>query len=70
MWHYLVPAAAAIPCFGVWTYVGSHQDFMGIKPIALYGFAYLGKPLGDLNDLWLTGRRQSRIDRTTRCSRL
>lgn len=42
MWHYLLPAAAAIPCFAVWTYIGSRQDFSGIKPVALYGLAYLG----------------------------
>jgi hypothetical protein len=42
MWHYLIPAAAAIPCFAVWTYVGSREDFSGISPIALYGLAFLG----------------------------
>lgn len=31
--HYLLPAAASIPCFAVWTYVGSHESFGSIKPI-------------------------------------
>ena len=43
MWHYLLPAAAAIPCFAVWTYVGSHESFGSIKPISLYGLAFLGE---------------------------
>ena len=42
MWHYLLPAAAAIPCFGVWTYCSSHESLVGIKPISLYGLAFLG----------------------------
>ena len=42
MWHYLIPAAGAIPCFAVWTYVAHHQNFMGISPITLYGLAFLG----------------------------
>lgn len=42
MWHYLLPVLASIPCFGIWTYVGSHQSYMGINPIALYGIAFLG----------------------------
>lgn len=42
MWHYLLPVFAAIPCFATWTYVSSHQSFGGIKPIALYGLAFLG----------------------------
>lgn len=42
MWHYLLPALGAIPCFAVWTYVASHKSFGGIKPISLYGLAFLG----------------------------
>lgn len=42
MWHYLIPAAGAIPCFAVWTYCGTHESLMGIKPISLYGLAYFG----------------------------
>ena len=42
MWHYLLPVLGSIPCFAIWTYVGSHQSYMGIKPIALYGIAFLG----------------------------
>ncbi|KAJ9634439.1 hypothetical protein H2204_006264 [Knufia peltigerae] len=42
MWHYILPAMGAIPCFAVWTYVGSHESFSGIKPISLYGLAFLG----------------------------
>ncbi|KAL6248637.1 hypothetical protein RBB50_004892 [Rhinocladiella similis] len=42
MWHYILPAMGAIPCFAVWAYVGVHESFSGIKPIALYGLAFLG----------------------------
>jgi hypothetical protein len=42
MWHYLIPVMCAIPCFGVWTYVGSNQSYGSIQPIALYGLAFLG----------------------------
>lgn len=42
MWHYLLPVITSIPCFGLWTYVGSRQSFDGISPIALYGVAFLG----------------------------
>ncbi|KAK4938214.1 hypothetical protein LTR10_021287 [Elasticomyces elasticus] len=42
IWHYIIPAFFAIPCFAAWTYVGVHQSFSGIKPISLYGLAFLG----------------------------
>lgn len=42
MWHYLLPVLAAIPCFAIWTHVAAQQSFGGIKPIALYGLAFLG----------------------------
>ena len=32
----------AIPCFAVWTYVGSNHSFGNISPLALYGLAFLG----------------------------
>ncbi|KAK3628525.1 hypothetical protein LTR56_018570 [Elasticomyces elasticus] len=42
MWHYLLPVFGAIPCFAVWTYVAAHESFGNIKPISLYGVAFLG----------------------------
>jgi len=33
---------AAIPCYGIWTYVGSRHSFGDIEPVALYGIAFLG----------------------------
>jgi len=42
MWHYLLPVMAAIPCFAIYTHVASKQSFDGIKPISLYGLAFLG----------------------------
>lgn len=42
MWHYLLPVLASIPCWSIWTYVGSRQSYSGINPIALYGVAFLG----------------------------
>jgi hypothetical protein len=43
MWHFLIPVMIALPCFAVWTYVSSNQSYGSIKPIALYGLAFLGK---------------------------
>ncbi|ETN40918.1 uncharacterized protein HMPREF1541_05198 [Cyphellophora europaea CBS 101466] len=43
MWHYLFPIIIAIPCFAVWTHVSINQSYGSIKPIALYGLAFLGK---------------------------
>lgn len=45
MWHYLIPVIIAIPCFAVWTYVAANQSFGNIKPISLYGLAFLGKSI-------------------------
>ncbi|KAF2164820.1 hypothetical protein M409DRAFT_24725 [Zasmidium cellare ATCC 36951] len=42
MWHYLLPVLGAIPCFAVWTYVAAHRSLEGLKPITLYGLAFLG----------------------------
>ena len=42
MWHYLLPIIAAIPCFAVYTYVASNESYGSIKPIGLYGLAFLG----------------------------
>ena len=42
MWHYLIPALGAIPCFAVWSYVGHNHSYGNISPIALYGLAFLG----------------------------
>lgn len=42
MWHYILPVLGAIPCFAIWTYVAAHQSFGSIKPISLYGIAFLG----------------------------
>lgn len=42
MWHYLLPVLGALPCFAVWTFVASHKTFGGIKPVSLYGLAFLG----------------------------
>ena len=43
MWHYLLPIMIAIPCFAVWTHVSIYQSYGSIKPISLYGLAFLGK---------------------------
>lgn len=43
MWHYMIPIIIALPCFATWTYVSSKQSYGNIKPIALYGLAFLGK---------------------------
>jgi sugar phosphate permease len=45
MWHYLIPIMLAIPCFGVWTHVASNESYGSIKPITLYGLAFLGKAI-------------------------
>jgi len=42
MWHYLFPVICAIPCYAIWTHVASNKNFGGIKPIGLYGLAFLG----------------------------
>jgi hypothetical protein len=42
MWHYLIPMLLAIPCYATWTYKSLHPDNTSIKPIALYGLAFLG----------------------------
>lgn len=43
MWHYLFPIIIAIPCFAVWTNVSINESYGSIKPISLYGLAFLGK---------------------------
>ena len=42
MWHYCLAALRAVPCYAVWTYVGTHESFSGITPISLYGLSFLG----------------------------
>lgn len=42
MWHYLIPVFCAIPCFAIWTHVASQKSYGSIKPISLYGIAFLG----------------------------
>ncbi|KIW94367.1 uncharacterized protein Z519_04343 [Cladophialophora bantiana CBS 173.52] len=42
IWHYIIPAAMAIPCFAIWTHVATQKSFGNITPIQLYGLAYLG----------------------------
>ena len=42
MWHYYLAAVCAVPCFAVWTYVGTHESFSSITPISLYGLSFLG----------------------------
>lgn len=42
MWHYIVPVALVIPCYGVWTYVSVSQSTK-IAPIAMYGMGFLGQ---------------------------
>ncbi|KFX93817.1 hypothetical protein O988_06615 [Pseudogymnoascus sp. VKM F-3808] len=45
MWHYLVPVLCAVPCYGIWTYVGTNPEARGttISTLALYGMAFLGQ---------------------------
>jgi MFS family permease len=45
MWHYLIPVVCAVPCYGVWTYVGTNPESRGttISTLALYGMAFLGQ---------------------------
>lgn len=45
MWHFIIPVAASIPCYAVWTYVGSHPHQTGISYISMYGMAFLGQLL-------------------------
>jgi hypothetical protein len=45
MWHFIVPVAASIPCYAVWTYVGSQQGETSISYISMYGMAFLGQLL-------------------------
>ncbi|KFZ24828.1 hypothetical protein V502_00686 [Pseudogymnoascus sp. VKM F-4520 (FW-2644)] len=45
MWHFIVPVAASIPCYAVWTYAGSHPHDTSISYIAMYGMAFLGQLL-------------------------
>ncbi|KIW47782.1 uncharacterized protein PV06_00445 [Exophiala oligosperma] len=45
MWHYLIPVAASIPCYAVWTYQGYHSDTSTISNMSLYGMAFLGQLL-------------------------
>ena len=42
MWHYCLAVLCAVPCYAVWTYVGTHESFSGIIPISLYGLSFLG----------------------------
>ncbi|KAJ9616416.1 hypothetical protein H2200_000134 [Cladophialophora chaetospira] len=42
IWHYIIPAAMAIPCFAIWTHVATQKSFGNMTPIQLYGLAYLG----------------------------
>lgn len=45
MWHYLLPALAAVPCYAVWTYVSVNPGARGtsVSTISLYGMAFLGQ---------------------------
>ena len=45
MWHFIVPVAASIPCYAVWTYAGSHPHDTSISYISMYGMAFLGQLL-------------------------
>lgn len=45
MWHFIIPVAASIPCYAVWTYVGLHPGTSGISYISMYGMAFLGQLL-------------------------
>lgn len=44
MYHYILPIMAAIPCYAVWTYTGTHPSARDtlISSSALYGMAFLG----------------------------
>lgn len=46
----------AVPCFAVWTYVGSRHSYQGIEPIALYGLAFLGNMVSICQPAALTYR--------------
>ncbi|KAK8133515.1 hypothetical protein PG984_005527 [Apiospora sp. TS-2023a] len=43
MWHYVLPAILAIPCYAVWTWASAHQSFGGLSNVSLYGLMYLGQ---------------------------
>ncbi|KFZ12117.1 hypothetical protein V501_04379 [Pseudogymnoascus sp. VKM F-4519 (FW-2642)] len=45
MWHFIVPVAASIPCYAVWTYAGSHPNEHTISYMSMYGMAFLGQLL-------------------------
>lgn len=45
MWHFIVPVAASVPCYAVWTYAGSHPNEHTISYISMYGMAFLGQLL-------------------------
>lgn len=43
MWHFVLPAVGAIPCYAIWTWASAQQSFGGVSDISLYGLMYLGQ---------------------------
>ncbi|KAL2067353.1 hypothetical protein VTL71DRAFT_1778 [Oculimacula yallundae] len=45
MWHFVVPMLISLPCYAVWTFVGTHPSTRGtsISTLSLYGMAFLGE---------------------------
>lgn len=43
LWHYIIPLLGCIPAYGVWTWSSGHPHQHSIKPIALYGVAFLAQ---------------------------
>ena len=43
MWHFVLPALGAIPCYAVWTWASAYQSFGELSNISLYCMMYLGQ---------------------------
>ncbi|KAH7354968.1 major facilitator superfamily domain-containing protein [Rhexocercosporidium sp. MPI-PUGE-AT-0058] len=45
MWHFVIPVLVSVPCYAVWTFVGTHPSARGssVNTLSLYGMAYLGE---------------------------
>lgn len=43
MWHYLVPLLASVPGYAIWTWASGHPNQHTVKPLSLYGVAFLAQ---------------------------
>ncbi|KIW23934.1 uncharacterized protein PV07_09681 [Cladophialophora immunda] len=43
LWHYIIPLLGCIPAYSIWTWSSGHPHQHSVKPIALYGVAFLAQ---------------------------